>query len=279
MKRDSNMKAYDIFFERDGKMMASDPEYGPDSCEFLPVADAPSGWIGSDGPGIDPATWPRGPETGLPMFHALTLRLPPEYQRRGPEFPGIAFFQGEGEFAEPYEEQGEDPFVVQVKQSRPHAQLCLREDLIGGKFALLWLTKAELAAGPTSPPPDPRRPGEHGNDDGGPNAWDEGPRPVQRVWLVERDDPNAGLTPVERFDPAEPKDAYRCRWTEDFDLEPWAQKLAGRCHLGGTVFHIQALPEGLTPWYLELTELPGLNFGGGNAQIDLESDTFDWACD
>ncbi len=27
-----------------------------------------------------------------------------------------------------------------------------------------------------------------------------------------------------------------------------------------------------------LEELPGLNFGSGSAQIDLESESFDWAC-
>jgi hypothetical protein len=78
-----------------------------------------------------------------------------------------------------------------------------------------------------------------------------------------------------------PRRAYRDPFGSDTgDVEPWASALAGRCHLGGTAFPVQELPEGLTPWYLELTELPGLNFGGGGtAQIDLESDTFDWACD
>lgn len=50
-------------------------------------------------------------------------------------------------------------------------------------------------------------------------------------------------------------------------------------HLGGTAFPVQAMPAGLTPWYLEFEEISGLNFGGGgSAQIDLESNTFDWAC-
>ncbi|MDR2566764.1 MAG: hypothetical protein LBC97_12085 [Bifidobacteriaceae bacterium] len=269
------MKAYDILFERADGTAAYDPEYG----DTFPAPDRPAdGWIGTEGPGMDPETWPRGPETGLPMFHAITLRLPADYQRKGAAFTGIAFFQGEGEFAEPYKARGfRDPFVKQLKDARPHPQLQLREDLIGGQFALIWLTEEELSRGPASPPPDPRRPGEHlGSDDGGPNAWDEGPHAVQRVWLAERPDPNAGLAPLDH---SGPDDAYRPRFdSATWELEPWARPLAGRCHLGGTAFPIQALPDGLTPWYLELTELPGLNFGTGNAQIDLESDAFDWAC-
>ena len=67
--------------------------------------------------------------------------------------------------------------------------------------------------------------------------------------------------------------------TEDWALTGWAEDLHLRSHLGGTSFPVQTLVEGFTPFYLELEELPGMNFGGGNAQIDLESDAFDWACD
>lgn len=38
------------------------------------------------------------------------------------------------------------------------------------------------------------------------------------------------------------------------------------------------MPDCLTPYYLELEDFAGLNFGTGAAQLDLESDTFDWAC-
>jgi hypothetical protein len=75
------------------------------------------------------------------MFHAITLRLPAGYQRKGAAFPGIAFFQGEGEFAEPYKARGfRDPFAKQFQDARPHPQLQLREDLIGRPFALIWST-------------------------------------------------------------------------------------------------------------------------------------------
>jgi hypothetical protein len=50
-----------------------------------------------------------------------------------------------------------------------------------------------------------------------------------------------------------------------------------RCHLGGTAFPEQGMPV-LSPYYLEIGELAGLNFGTGSARIDLELDTMDWAC-
>lgn len=141
----------------------------------------------------------------------------------------------------------------------------------------MWLTEAELAGGPVAPPPDVRRPGEHEPDDEGPNAWD-GPVPTRRVWLAVRPDPNTGRAPTD-VDETSPED-YRQPWDQATrGWHPWAKDIFGRSHLGGTSFPVQALPDGLTPYYLELEELSGLNFGGmGVAQIDLESDVFDWAC-
>lgn len=40
----------------------------------------------------------------------------------------------------------------------------------------------------------------------------------------------------------------------------------------------QGMPEGLTPYVFELEDgVGGLDLGGGNAQIDLDSDVFDRA--
>lgn len=77
------------------------------------------------------------------------------------------------------------------------------------------------------------------------------------------------LKPHGSYDPQDPRSIHK----------PWALALEGRDgHLGGTAFPYQALPEGLTPYYLEFWEFGGLNFGGGSAQLDLESEVFDWAC-
>jgi hypothetical protein len=269
--------SYDVLFSTgDGRVTWRAYAQSAQDEDAPPEPDRPAdGWIGGAGPAIDPATWPRGPLTGLPMFHAITLRLPLEYRRQGPELPGIAFFQGEGQFAEQREVDPDDPFEADLARCRPHPRLNLREDIIDGRFALLWLTEAELAAGPTAPPADPRRPGEHPADDEGPNAWDSHAA-TRRVWLTPRPDPNAGVAPVRA---PQPQDAYQDPVDRDtYDLRPWAAALFARCHLGGTAFPVQELPDGLTPWFLELEEFGELNFGGGNAQIDLESDTFDWAC-
>lgn len=207
-------------------------------------ASATAGWIGSAGPGIDSSTWPRGTQTGLPMFHALTLLLPPAFRRQGPDFPAVAIFQGEGQFATARVAGAGDPFDADVAGSRDHPQLQRRTDVIDGQFALVWLTQAEFDAGPTAPPGDTRRPGEHTATDEGPNAWDV-LEPTLEVWLLDRLDPNAGQAPVEPLDAAETR-GYVSPLGEDFDLAQWAEELAPS-HLGGTCLPVQGLAEGFTP--------------------------------
>jgi len=268
------MFAYDLVFGAEGETLSYHPEQEtPIEAGAQPVR---AGWIGGDGPGIDPQTWPRSPINGLPMVHIITLRLPADYQRRGPEFPAISFFAGEGQFAADDDEVepdagSDDPFLVQLADAEPHPQFRLLTDIIDGHWGLLWLTEDEFARR-TPVPADVRVGDEHtSDDDEGVNAWDDAFDEVT-VWLAARDDPNAGVAPTEDDDTA-----YDGNWYTDDD-SPLA-RANGRCHLGGTTFCVQAVPEGLTPYYLELEEFGPLNFGaGGNAQIDLESDTFDWAC-
>jgi hypothetical protein len=264
------MKAYDLFFGDSSDELAWRPGAEPE------VVDAPvrSGWTGGGGPAIDPATWPRGPVTGLPMMHVLTLHLPADCRRRGPDFPAIAFFQGEGELAERLAaaDAPDDPFARDLASTRPHAQLQLLRDAIDGVFALIWLTEAEFAGGPVAPPPDVRPPGSPDAGWMGCNAWDD-VHPTTGVWLAERvGDPNVGVPPVEVWS-WEGSTAYQ----EPLDA-PWAEPLIGWSHLGGTAFPTQGMPEGLTAYYLEIEEFSGANFGGGSAQVDLESGVFDWAC-
>jgi len=162
-------QAFDLWFES-GDGVAHRP--GRPATRPMP-GTAPAGWTGSAGPGLAPGAWPRGTRTGLPMFHALTLVLPPAFRRRGDELPGIAFFQGEGQFAERRSagpDDSADPFLLDLARSTEHPLLGRRTDIIDGQFVLVWLTRAEFDAGPTPPPPDPRRPGEH-------VATDEGPGP------------------------------------------------------------------------------------------------------
>jgi hypothetical protein len=217
------------------------------------------------------------------MMHVITLWLPGDFQRRGSQFPGIAIFAGEGQFAVEDESpvpnaESTDPFLRDLAAAEDHPGLLRRRDLIDGEFAILWLTHDELAAGPTAPRPDLRVMGMHVDESQGTNAWDK-VEPTTEVWLIPRVDPNAGKTPVELRRDEVGGDGYVHPSTAGGRLVDWAEPLFAMSHLGGTAFPIQAMPEGLTPWYLELEEISGLNFGGGgNAQFDLESDTFDWAC-
>lgn len=243
----------------------------------------PSGWTGRLGPGIRWEQWPRSSNTGLPMMHVLTLWLPGDFQRRGPQFPGIALFAGEGQFANGSESlipsaESTDPFLRDLAATQDHPGLLRRRDVIDGEFAILWLTAEELAPGPTPPRPDLRTQGEHVDESEGANAWDN-VEPTTDIWLIPRLDPNAGKAPVELWGDRVEADGYVNPSTGGRGLADWAEPLFAISHLGGTAFPVQGMPDGLTPWYLELEEISGLNFGGdGNAQIDLESDTFDWAC-
>lgn len=274
------MKAYDLGFGADPASLT----INPGSAERLPAVGAiRAGWAGLHGPGISREQWPRSPATGLPMMHALTLRLPEDYRRRGPALPAIAFFaagdanQDPPSVAPVPDPDSSDPFLRDLAHHVTHPESTILTDLIDGTFSLIWLSSKEFDAGPTAPPPDVRRPREHPYDAELARIWvpTEAPSAAGTVWLVERPDPNAGRTPSE--DDESPDD-YRLRYDAGFEPRPWADVLSGRSHLGGTSFHIQALPEGLTPWYLELEEFGGLNFGTGNCQIDLESGVFDWAC-
>lgn len=264
-----------LFRSRDGVAAV------PDAAPVGPVpSERPAGWAGGNGPGVEWKYWPRSSMTGLPMMHVITLRLPEEYRRQGEHFPGIGFFAGEQQFVEDAvraDAASTDPFLRDLADAVDHPGLRRRRDIIGGEYALLWLTADELATGPTAPRADLRRPGTGPAEPELCNAWDHY-APPSEVWLVPRDDPNAGLAPQDLKGRAAP-DGYTHPLDASSHYLPWAQAVQGLSHLGGTAFPVQTLPEGLTPWYLELEQIVGLNFGFGCAQIDLESDTFDWACD
>lgn len=269
-------KAYDLCFH-----LPSGWAYDLDGADMVPPSASvePAGWVGPLGPAIPSNSWPRGPVTGLPMAHAVTVRLPKAYRHRGEEYVAVSFFQGEGQFAEDCPAtanvNSDDPFCAQLAEYAPHPMMELREDILEGQFALLWLTEDEYSGAHGQPPADVRRDGEHLDEDEGPNAWDHADAsPAISVGLVVRDDPNAGLV--------EGDEGYTDPWPageeRPLEMSPWALALIGRCHLGGTIFPEQGTPAGLTPFVLELEEFGPLNFGSGNCQIDLKSEAFDWAC-
>lgn len=278
------MKAYDLGFGPAPNQLRRQPTH-PDPIILRDPFIA--GWCGGQPSGIATAAWPRSHYTGMPMVHIITLELPPEYRRKGEDLVAISFFQADDHTAhdvagadevlagaELTEDQAADPYFAELAAAHAarHPRQRDIEDYIGGTFALIWLTEAEFRAPRTALPTEIRPDGYNGNDDYGNNPWDD-TAVETTVWLGERHgDPNTGIAPSEDGDYVDFSLSEEPRM-----VELW-KAISGRTHLGGTTTYVQALPAGLTPYVFELEDgVGGVNFGGGNAQIDLESDVFDWA--
>ena len=105
-------------------------------------------------------------------------------------------------------------------------------------------------------------------------------------WEPRATDPNAGKAPRESYDD-EPTDtgyqSYSYYVDGRLDIENYREHEWSRDHLephiGGTMRPVQGIPE-MSPYYVEFDEsFGGYNFGGGgNAQLDFKTMTFDWAC-
>jgi hypothetical protein len=258
-----SMHAYDMWFES-GDHVAPDP--GAQHALRSPIVAAPDGWVGSLGPSISPEVWPREPEFGKYMNHGITLRLPADYQRRGPDYPGVSFFQSIA--PDLWERTAATPELA-----APNPRIVLRPDVIGGWGVLLWLTEAELR-GPKTEQPDDRVKTHKSATRSGAMV----PEAYSPLWLTEREnDPNVGRAPRNYRQTDSPGESDYV----DPDTHPeigFGPTSVVMSHLGGTALPAQLLPDNLTPYYLEINEFDNLNFGGGNAQIDLESDVYDWAC-
>lgn len=250
----------------------------------------PAGWCGGDAPAIPRDAWPRSPMTGFPMIHVLTLELPSEYRRKGKDLVGISIFQADDHAARavpgareiaagaaPTKEQATQSFYQDLVRAREcvHPRATPLEDIIGGHFMLIWLTAEELGGPRLSAPVDHRKGVVTAEVGQNLNPWDN-PLPLTPIFLVERPfDPNAGKAPTESTDTG----YVDVILAEDPELKAFYEQVHGRSHLGGTCLPVQAMPEGLTPFFLELEDgMGGANFGGGNMQLDLESGVFDWAC-
>lgn len=292
---------YDLFFGEHPTALAKHPRAS--QRQDAPPAAVRAGWCGGRAPAIPVDAWPRSVHTGFPMMHVLTLELPPEYRRKGPELVGIALFQADDHVANAHPGVREaltagnvaddSAFFASLLRARAqkHAEQVDLQDLIGGNFALIWLRAEELSGPRTEPPVDDRASTELPEVGQNLNAWDH-QKPEVGIWLAPRAfDPNAGKAPVEIWsreddddrDEVKPyveSDAYvDVVLSKVAELKKFYEEHHGCSHLGGTCFPVQAMPEGLTPWFLELEDdVGGANFGGGNMQLDLESGTFDWAC-
>lgn len=274
------------------------------------------GWTLGLPPGITPAQWPLSPVFGHPLRHAFTLHLPPEYRKQGQQLVALSLFVDD-QFEELDASDEISAFFDSPLSSEPPADEELlafwthrrgrhprqhdMEDILGLRYTAIWLTQDEFD-GPLCLPPTLAS--AHLDDAPGwmtqsyadyfPDAWlytrDEQTSrqgaeagcasgnstalPIRAV--VRHGDPNVGKPPRERE--SECRDsgyipAYSDKGVE-LDLGRWSEL----AHLGGTMTPYQGYPD-VGPYYLEFEEsFGGFNFGGGNAQLDLEKMQLDWAC-
>jgi hypothetical protein len=121
-------------------------------------------------PGISPKQWPLDPQTGYPLVHGFTLRLPDDYRCHGPDIAGLSFFA----FCIEHSDGGTDPdeaiLAAMTGDAAPederyrlfreavrgsHPRLHRMTDILGDSFAVILLSQAELN-GPLCRPPDAR---------------------------------------------------------------------------------------------------------------------------
>lgn len=179
-------------------------------------------------------------------------------------------------------------------------------DILGYAYAAILLTPEEFAGAPCAPPDlagahlDPaRRPAwlDRGaaaafyGDPGASSLPEEqhylyrvfGGRPPEGIAVryaitarAREGDPNAGLRPADVYGDRRGPDGYQSPFADE-GYQPWAKDRPLN-HVGGTMLCQQGVPD-FSPHYVEFEEyFCGTNFGTGNAQLDLESLRFDWAC-
>jgi hypothetical protein len=251
-----------------------------------------AGWIYGTPPGISEAQWPLDPNTGYPMQHGFTLLLPEEYRVRGKDIVAISFFGAPPEhydggphvvdgarvlvLGEDAPDEDHEPSVLLAGQAASaHPRLHRFEDILGGAFAIIELTREEFE-GPLCPVPAfCTHPMWEELLDVPMFARADAPAPVAIALSARAEDPNVGKVPIEG---AGEDDDYTNPFDEEtYELHSWAEEHAPN-HIGGTAMPIQAYPE-LSPFYIEFDEdFGGFNFGDGRAQLCLKTLTFDWAC-
>lgn len=158
-----------------------------------------------------------------------------------------------------------------------HPQEIYFKDIIGGGWALIWLTKEEFEGETTALPnkedciyPD------YEIEEWGSTCFvkDQPAKFVQQT--VRNNDPNIGKS-LNEWPDEDDEDAYSPMFSEKGEAL-MLDRFHAKTHFGGTANPIQAMPE-FSPFYIEFEEEFGdANMGGGNGQIDLLNDEFDWAC-
>lgn len=284
-----------------------------------PAHPAVAGWCFGLPPGITPIQWPLDPESGYPLQHGFTLRLPDTFKVHGPDIVAISFFGTAADHNDggPLCTDGLREIILSPATSPPqdphlrafwdHAQnahplLHRMEDVLGCHFAVIPLTATEFAGPACAVPSIATNPLLENTAEpkwmtiGGAASIlgldregldleklskgflyrSIGGMPAKRadyrvpiVLRSRQDDPNSGKS-IGDSDYTKPYD-------ENYQSHDWTKNLSP-CHLGGTMFPLQAVPQ-MGAHYIEFEEYFGnFNFGSGNAQLDLKTFAFDWAC-
>ncbi|KQQ82500.1 hypothetical protein ASF73_19615 [Xanthomonas sp. Leaf131] len=273
------------------------------------------GWCFGLPPGIAPAQWPLDPWSGYPMLHGFTLRLPNDYRVHGPDVVALSFFATAPDHNDGGPVDGPDgmPAVIQTPAPTPpddaalrpfwerarlaHPRLTRMQDILDCAYAVVLLSQ-DAFDGALCPPPSlvdsallrqvapPRWLLVGAAIDCATSLGKQAPtlqvanahalhRPFRLV--ARANDPNAGKFPRETWDGSVPEGGYQSPFREDFSDHSWTAGHAPN-HLGGTMRPVQAMPE-FSPYYIEFEEhFGGYNFGSGNAQLDIKTLQFDWAC-
>ena len=272
------------------------------------------GWCYGFPPGIAATEWPVDSNSGYPLMHGFTLRLPEDHRVHGPEIVALSFFALAPEHNDGMAEEGvragalleehpdsppSDPDLATMWQHlrNEHPRLHRMEDILGCEYAVILLTEEEYQ-GEFCPVPtyfngeafaqvtrpswvDRGKPSDR-RDPGGFIMGKLGAAPHESadfsravLCKARAHDPNAGIQ-AEEF-PDDDAD-----YTSPFDKETyerldWAKDFSAE-HIGGTMFPVQGVPD-VGPHYIGFEEYFGdYNFGGGNAQLDFKHMKFDWAC-
>ncbi len=250
------------------------------------------GWTNGKPVGIKTVQWPRSRICGLPMAHIWTLLVPEEYRVKGEKYVAISLFQADDHVANDVEgvvsvindnkeikNTNAQPFWDSLLEyaKNKHPMEIYFEDIIGGGWALIWLTKEEFNSNLTELPNQDDSVYPNYNSFDGTSCFQQN-EPPKYVKLIPREnDPNIGRK-LEEDPDQEEENAYIDMFSDKGKKLNLEEKYWGKTHFGGTACPTQAMPE-FSPFYIEFEENFGnANMGGGNGQIDLLNDEFDWAC-
>lgn len=226
------------------------------------------------------------------MAHLWTILVPETYRVKGKDLVAISLFQADDAFEDRVD--GVEDMINNLTEvnhtdaedfwaslgryaNHRHPQEIYLEDIIGGGWALLWLSKEEFDGEATALPDKENSIYPDYEIEEWSRSCFAKDEPAQFIkQAIRKDDPNVGKMLDDSPDEND-VNAYIPMFSEKGDLLK-LDRFHAKNHFGGTANPIQAVPE-FSPFYIEFEETLGdANMGGGNGQIDLLNNQFDWAC-